>query len=515
MIVKELITLLGFEIDDKKLKEFDKAVDKTKQGLTVLGATVVTSGVALFALMKTATDTAGSIERLSYQSGVSTKNIQTLGYAAKLSGSDIDEMARGLQVLTKNIVDASKNAGGENAKTFRSLGIRIFDSAGRVRDASEIFVELSGAFQKIPTPAQKTAVSMQLLGKSGAGLINTLNKGPAEIKRLQAEIESLGILTDQQIASLGAVSDGWNRILTIMGFIKNSIAAEIAPTISALLADIKDFIVANKELIKSNLLGFFKALAAFMKVVWSVSRGFGKIVLWLTDKLGGLEWMMKALLTVLVALGSGAVVSGLILLTKLVVGLGTAFLIASAKAIAIGVAIAAAVALAFLVLEDIFTFFTDGGESFTGDIVNAMKKGLKGLWSYFEEFMGWLEKKLYIFFNALGQTIVDIVLFPLKGLIASVEWIFEKLGMLGKKAPNIQKMSASMSAGSGVLAGATPSVQNTNNGGNVNMEANIQVQVGSGADAGQVAQSVESGAISGFEEMLRQTRRFSSPTGVY
>lgn len=514
MIVKELITLLGFEIDDKKLKEFDNAIDETKKGLTILGATVVTSGVALFALMKTATDAAVSIDRLAAQTGVSTREIQTLGYVAKQSGSDVGEMSRGLRDLTKNIVEAAKNAGGENARVFRSLGIRLFNSAGQVKNASEVFLELSSAFKTIPTATQKTAVAMKLLGESGTGLVNALNRGPGEIRKLQAEIESLGILSEQQIAALSSVSDGWGRITSILGFLKNTIAAEVAPVIASLLEDIKDFIIANKELIRSNLLGFFKALASFMKTLWAIGSGVGKMVIWLTDKLGGLEWMTKALLTVLVALGSGAVVGGLILITKLVMALGTAFLVASAKAIAIGVAIAAAVALAFLVLEDIFTFFTDGGETFTGDIVNAMKKGLNGLWSYFEDFMKWLEKKLYVFFNFLGQMIVDVVTFPLKGLIASIEWIFEKLGMIGRKAPNIGKLSANVAAGSGVLSGAVPSIQNSNTGGNVNMEANINVQVGAGADAGQVAQGVEEGAMGGFNNMLRQVQRFTSPTRV-
>lgn len=67
--------------------------------------------------------------------------------------------------------------GGSNpaGKALAALGISATDAAGQVKGVDEVMIAVADKFAAVQDGRAKTAIAMQLFGKSGAQLIPTLN----------------------------------------------------------------------------------------------------------------------------------------------------------------------------------------------------------------------------------------------------------------------------------------------------------------------------------------------------
>jgi len=519
MVVQELVTMLGFQIDDKALDELGKKMENAKTLALGLGAAVIGAGAALIAITKTAANSAGEIVRLSNATGVGTAELQRLGYAAKLSGSSMDELGGGLKILSKNIVEAARNPMGEGAKAFRNLGIRAFDASGKARSASDVFLDLSESFQKVTNPTERAAISMQLLGRAGGGLVELLAKGPKRISELTAEFEAMGgALSQEQLETLTRFNDSVDRTFSLLGKLRNVIALKLAPVLTDLLDGFRKFIIENQKIIKYGMEKVFGGLVIAIKLLARSFEIAGKFFGILVDGLGGAKGAMNALLIIagaLAALIGGVLIGSVILLGKLLFGMAAGFLTAIAPVIPIVIALSAVLALVFLWLEDIYTFLT-GGNSITGALIEAIGDGIDSAIDYmkkkFTEFKDWLIPIMYSTFTKLGEIIVAVVTGPLKLLISGIEWVFTKLGLIRERSPGLGMV------GNGSITGVTPRTAPSTSGNtssNMNINAPVSVIVPPGTDPSSVGDVVREGVGDGFGQVLREMERFTSPGVAY
>lgn len=139
-------------------------------GLTVLG--------------KQAIDRADNINDLSQRTGVGVESLSKFGAAAEDAGSSLDEVGKAMGKLAKGIVDPASQAN----EALRSIGISSTDARGKIRSVDEIMLDLADKFSKLPDGAEKTALAMQIFGKSGANLIPMLNGGREAISQYSATV---------------------------------------------------------------------------------------------------------------------------------------------------------------------------------------------------------------------------------------------------------------------------------------------------------------------------------------
>jgi hypothetical protein len=131
---------------------------------------------AVFEGLKGALDNADRLDELSARLGVSTEKLSTLGYAAQLSGSSLEDLASAFPKLSKNIAEAA-DSGSKSADLFNALGINIKDAAGHLRSADDLLPELADKFTTLDNQTTETALAMELFGKSGGELLEFLNRG--------------------------------------------------------------------------------------------------------------------------------------------------------------------------------------------------------------------------------------------------------------------------------------------------------------------------------------------------
>lgn len=184
------------------------------------GATV--AGLAV--LGKRSIDAADNLRELSQRTGVGVETLSRFGAAAKDSGSNIDEVAKAMGKLAKGIADPASKVN----ESLKSIGINSRDARGNIRGVDAIMLDLADKFAKLPDGAQKTALAMDIFGKSGANLIPMLNEGRDALEKYRATIST----------DMANAADQFNDTLNELG---RSLAGPFNQAIVAVLPSLTQF----------------------------------------------------------------------------------------------------------------------------------------------------------------------------------------------------------------------------------------------------------------------------------
>lgn len=220
-----------------KLSAFERTTSKigrsmTKAGTVMLGASAAVGGNIL-AVGKSTADYAGDMFDMARSTGMGVESFQKIAYAAKMSGIEAEKVTTSFIKFDKMIVDA---AGGNKTymQTFKDLGIQIKDSAGNLRQPNEIFEDVAEIFHNTKDGAAKTALAVELFGKSGAELIPMLNDGKSGLQAFYAEAERMGlVLSAEAIGKGDAFSDQLEQIGQQVKGVKLQLGTALIPALSA------------------------------------------------------------------------------------------------------------------------------------------------------------------------------------------------------------------------------------------------------------------------------------------
>lgn len=182
------------------------AIDKTtaafravQSGLGNIGSSAanVTSKIsavtaALTALGGAATirnviNVADSLDELSARSGIAVQTLSSLANTARFTGVSQDELAGALVRLNKAIAEAASGS-KEQIQVFENLGVSFKNADGSVRQVVDVLGDVATAFSYAENNAIKTQYAMALFGKSGANLIEFLDKGQIGIQSISGTI---------------------------------------------------------------------------------------------------------------------------------------------------------------------------------------------------------------------------------------------------------------------------------------------------------------------------------------
>jgi lambda family phage tail tape measure protein len=176
--------------------------------------------------IKGAIASAGELDQMAKKTGATVEALSGLKSAAKLSGTSLDEVGGGLQKLSKAMFEA---AGGsqKQSELFKSLGVVVTDSSGKLRDSGEVMLDLAKKLDSMDSSTQAVASAQMLLGKRGAQLLPFM-QDLADIGELNAKVTS----------EMAAEADLYEKNLVRLEGRKKSLYNTIA---SALLPVMRDF----------------------------------------------------------------------------------------------------------------------------------------------------------------------------------------------------------------------------------------------------------------------------------
>jgi hypothetical protein len=122
----------------------------------------------------------------SQKIGIGVEELSRLQYVAKISNLSVEGLTIGVKFLSRNM-EAAKVEGSEMSKVMARLGVDLGGSA------SDAMMKLADVFAGMPDGVQKTALAVQLFGRSGIDMIPMLNQGSAAIREMQAESDKIGV----------------------------------------------------------------------------------------------------------------------------------------------------------------------------------------------------------------------------------------------------------------------------------------------------------------------------------
>ena len=183
--------------------------------------------------IKGAIASAGELDQMAKKTGATVEALSGLKSAAKLSGTSLEEVGGGLQKLSKAMFEA---AGGSQKQSdlFKSLGVEVTDSSGKLRDSGEVMMDLAKKLDSMDSSTQAVATAQMLLGKRGAQLLPFM-QDLAEIGELNAKVTS----------EMAAEADMYEKNLVRLEGRKKSLYNTIASALLPVMRDFTDALLAS------------------------------------------------------------------------------------------------------------------------------------------------------------------------------------------------------------------------------------------------------------------------------
>ncbi|MGL6245649.1 hypothetical protein [Pseudomonas sp.] len=252
--------LANFEQQMEKVaKQAEGLAGRVKSSFSTLGMTVggVIGGLVsaeAVGRFKGLVDSLDQLDEAAERLGMSAESLSALDFAGKMNGVEFEDMTTALTKLSVKMQEAA-SGGKEAGALFADIGVKVVDSAGKLKPVEKVFAEIAERFAGFKDGAGKTALAVDLLGKSGAKLVPVLNGGADGLERMRKELETLGGVVDGKLSKQAAdLNDNLDRLSVLSGAVGKNIAGGLLPWLNKLATE---FLVAQ-----SAGLGFFDMLYA-------------------------------------------------------------------------------------------------------------------------------------------------------------------------------------------------------------------------------------------------------------
>ena len=277
--VDQLTNKLGFSLPDGLKKAMDGIDDVDLKTAALVGsfAGVVAAIVGVEKKLASLTTEAGAsakeLKVMSEVTGQSTDELQEFSYMSKFLGVSTDQLSDGLKEITNKMQEA-RDGSADAADAFHRLGVRVTDSRGELRDASEVFYEVIDALGDMRNKTERDATAMDLLSESARNFNPLINRGSEVLKAYAEEAHNTGyVLSEDTLKALTQVDDAYQHMLLSQEAAKNQLAEEFAPYLTEFYQNLEDIIgnlsdaAADSGLI--DLLGSLLDLASALSPVLS------------------------------------------------------------------------------------------------------------------------------------------------------------------------------------------------------------------------------------------------------
>lgn len=243
--LREVFARFGVEVDATKLDKLKKNVDSGAEKLRKFGGALAAGliGRTVAHFVKGLEEQGSAIQDNALKLGLTTDAYQQLGYAASVSGADVETMTLALLGMQDNLAGAVSK-GGDAAAMFSSLGIKLKDSSGKIRDTESVYNDAADAIAKMKDPARQTEAAMNLFGKAGKRLLPLLKGGSEETKRLRLEAIALGGGFSKEAVT---ASDEFGDALTSADFAVTSLRGRLAVALLPMLQKLVGWFIAGAK----------------------------------------------------------------------------------------------------------------------------------------------------------------------------------------------------------------------------------------------------------------------------
>lgn len=245
--------LLDLDTNDKP---FRKGVDDAERRATGLGRTLddvsrravamgkmlavgAAAGVtAMGYLVKRSIDAADEMSKAALRAGTTTEELSRLAWAGELSDVSLGALTTSMARLNNIMAEVASGGAKDTKAIFEGIGVAVTEADGSLRASNEVFLDVAEVISQMENGAERSALAMQLFGRSGADLIPLLVNGRDGLRDMADEADRLGKTISTQT---GRDAEQFNDTLTRIGAVVEGVGLKIA---TGILPDLQS--LANK-----------------------------------------------------------------------------------------------------------------------------------------------------------------------------------------------------------------------------------------------------------------------------
>ena len=193
---------------------FDAGLSAAQSSAMKFGAGLKAQLAAAFSVAALTTYTrslieyASRVKDASLRTGASTDALQSLGHAAKMTGSDFETVVRSFKDLSKARQEALDDPKSKALQVFRALGID--GEKLKSLKLEDLFREIGRAFESQDFGASELAMVTELLGRAGAELLPAFKQGMDELE--QQAVEAGVVLGEELLGPLDELGDQFDTL---------------------------------------------------------------------------------------------------------------------------------------------------------------------------------------------------------------------------------------------------------------------------------------------------------------
>ncbi|MFN3312937.1 MAG: phage tail tape measure protein, partial [Hyphomonas sp.] len=208
----------------KGLKQSQSALQKFGKRMAVVGAGVSAAGAGIALAMRGQLNAADDMGKLAQKIGIPVDELSRLKHAADMSGVSMGSVQGAVMRLSR--------AMAATPDKFNKIGVSVREVNGAMRPTSEVMADVAQVLSGMPDGAEKTALAMEYLGRSGADLIPMMNGGRDALKGMFDEADDLGIVISPEMAKNAELfNDNISRLTKQFSGLWTMIAANLAPAL--------------------------------------------------------------------------------------------------------------------------------------------------------------------------------------------------------------------------------------------------------------------------------------------
>lgn len=425
-VVRELVTLWGFDIDQKPLKELDAGINTIKRSLQMIGVAVAAGSAAVGYLL----NKAGENE----QTKIAFETMLGSAELAEQKLNELKEFALKTPFELVGLQDAAKRLmayGFEADKLIPTISALGDISSGVGKDKLPLLILALG---QVRAAGKLTGMELRQFTENGVPMLEQLSKTLGKpVKEIQAMVSKGKIGFGDVEKALFSLTQEGGRFFNLMekqshsllgmfsnfqdwlGMLAVDIGNDLLPLAKELLGEFLGWANANREIIKTNLTEFMRNVTDMVVGLINVLKALYMVMNPVAQAFGGWNSLLNIMMKTFTGLMGLGLVYGIGLIAKALWGLTTAWfamgnaaMIAQLKLAAIPLAIGAIIVAIALIAEDMIAF-AQGRDSVFGRMLN----GVDNIFSALREKFG--------IFGEIGAYLINTMLFPLRAVINGVK----------------------------------------------------------------------------------------------
>ena len=248
--------------------------------------------------------------------GMSTEDLSAWGGAAERAGGTMGATTGTLNGLMQQFQQFALTGQSQVVPYFRALGVQITDTEGKMRPMGDILLDLADKFHAMsPERAESFGTALGL----DQGTINLLIQGRQAVEQLLEAQRRLGVVHKEDAEAGQALINNLLDLQQAVRDVGRAIITDLAPDIEHMLEGMRDWIVQNKEWVKTEIAEKIRAFSTYLQSIdWkAVGQGIHDFFSGINNvvtALGGWERVSEAIFALWVGSKFTGVIAAIALL---------------------------------------------------------------------------------------------------------------------------------------------------------------------------------------------------------